>query len=371
MILPNNTNFQPPRPDSVIVNEGGDGHIHVKAKTTYRVRIINFSALTAAFVVFNALQMRIIMIDGSYVKMQAANQIRILPAQRYDVLLSIGDSSKQNYPYLVALDTNPDHTEANPIAPIVYETNFTGQIVADEKGNLKGESVVETFYPHDDTTLLPHDSEPAYGPVTRQWILNFDYCTDENGYPRACFNGTTFIDQKVPTLYSVISLGSNNTELSAYGPVGAFTVSYGEVLEIVINNHDTAIHPFHLHGHQFQIIERPGSNKGNWTATGIIPEMPVRRDTVAVFANSYAVLRIVANNPGVYLFHCHVEWHVEMGLTATLIEAPERLVGYRIPQGHIDVCKAQNIPVQGNAAGHEAWDETEGFVTVNPTSFVG
>ncbi|KAI1824594.1 Cupredoxin [Xylaria intraflava] len=372
MLQPNNTKFQPPHPDSAIVNEGSNGHIFVEPEKTYRIRLINFSALTAAFVVFNALQMQIIMIDGTYVQKQAANQLRVLAGQRYDVLLTMGPSALQNYPYLVALDTNPDYTATNSSTPISFHTNFTGQLVNDRKGNLKGKSVVETFYPQDDTLLLPFDEEPAFGPVTKQWVLDFDFCQDDNGYPRACFNGTTYIGQKVPTLYSVASLGENNTEVAAYGQVGAFTVGYNEVLEIVINNKDAAIHPFHLHGHQFQIIERPASNKGSWSGTTmVVPSTPIRRDTVAVFAKSHAVLRILANNPGVFLLHCHIEWHVEMGLTVTLIEAPERLIDYKFPQDHIDVCEAQGIPTTGNAAGNELWDDTDGFVTINPTTYVG
>ncbi|KAI1179146.1 Cupredoxin [Nemania sp. FL0916] len=371
MIQPNNTKFAPPRPDGVLVNEGSDGHIPVEPEKTYRMRIINFSAMNAAFVVFNALQMQIIMIDGTYVQKQAANQLRLLAAQRYDVLITIGSSEQQNYPYLVALDTNADYTAKNASPAVGYHTNFTGQLVNDENGNLNGEAVVEKFYPQDDSLIIPWDNQTAFGPVTKHWVLNFDYCHDDNGYPRACFNGTTFIGQKVPTLYSAVSLGENNTEVSAYGQVGAFTVGYNEVLEIVINNHDSAIHPFHLHGHQFQIIDRPKSNKGNWTRTTSVPDMPARRDTIGVFANSYAVIRILANNPGVFLLHCHIEWHVEMGLSATLIEAPERLANYTIPQDHIDICEAQGIPTEGNAAGNDLWYDTEGFITINPTTYVG
>jgi iron transport multicopper oxidase len=36
------------------------------------------------------------------------------------------------------------------------------------------------------------------------------------------------------------------------------------------------------------------------------------RDVIAVNGNSYAVLRFKADNPGVFLFHCHIEWHVGM-----------------------------------------------------------
>ncbi len=371
MLQPNNTKFEPPRPNSALVNEGSDGHIPIEPGKTYRIRIVNFSALTAAFVVFNSLQMQIIMIDGTYVRKQAANQLRILAAQRYDVLITIGDNGLQNYPYLIALDTNADYTAKDATPSISYRTNFTGQLVNDPKGNLRGMSVVEKFYPQDDMLLVPFDEQPAFGPVVKQWVLNFDYCRDANGYPRACFNNRTFIDQRVPTLYSVVSLGANNSEVSAYGQVGAFSIGYNEVLEIVINNHDSAIHPFHLHGHQFQIIERPKSNAGRWKGTKLIPATPSRRDTVAVFANSHVVIRILANNPGVFLLHCHIEWHVEMGLSATLIEAPERLVNYKIPQDHLDICKAQGIPTEGNAGGNDLWYDTEGFVTINPTSYIG
>lgn len=38
------------------------------------------------------------------------------------------------------------------------------------------------------------------------------------------------------------------------------------------------------------------------------------RDTITVEANSYLVLRFVANNPGVWMMHCHIDWHMAAGL---------------------------------------------------------
>ncbi|KAI0395409.1 Cupredoxin [Xylariaceae sp. FL0594] len=371
MLRPNNTRFLPPPPDALLVNEGNKGHICIEANTTYRMRIINFSALSPAFLLFNALQMQIIAVDGVTTEKQIANHIRIMPAQRWDVLVSVGSTVLQNYPFLVALDPNPDFTAVNATQPIAFPMNLTGQLVTDPEGRLDGHSATDRWFPQDDFLLVPHDKRPAFHPVSKHWELSFDYCTDANKYPRACFNNVTFINQKVPTLYSVGSLGKNNREISAYGPVGAFSVPFNEVLEIIINNHDNAIHPFHLHGHQFQIISRPKSHSGDWKGTHLVPATPIRRDTVAVYPKSHAVLRIIANNPGVFLLHCHVEWHVEMGLSATLIEAPELLQDVKIPQDHIDVCEAQGIPVAGNAAGHALWSNTDGFVTINPTSYIG
>lgn len=41
------------------------------------------------------------------------------------------------------------------------------------------------------------------------------------------------------------------------------------------------------------------------------------------------------------------------GLTATMIEAPLELQKtQKIPEGHLDQCKAQGLPTEGNAAGN-------------------
>jgi iron transport multicopper oxidase len=135
--------------------------------------------------------------------------------------------------------------------------------------------------------------------------------------------------------------------------VNPFVVKKGDIVQIVMNNHDEAIHPFHLHGHQFQVCELPPSGTGTFNGhTRNFPAIPMRRDVVAVNANSYVVLRFQAYNPGVWLFHCHIEWHVDMGLTATIIEAPEELRRLSIPSDHKAACDVQHIPTAGNAAGN-------------------
>ena len=157
----------------------------------------------------------------------------------------------------------------------------------------------------------------------------------------------------MPSLFTAISAGWENTNPQIYGTVNPFVVNKGDIVQIVLNNLDAAIHPFHLHGHQFQVCELPPSGNGTFDGyTGNFPAIPMRRDVVAVNANSYTVLRFEADNPGVWLFHCHIEWHVAMGLLATIVEAPEELRGLPIPADHKAVCEVQGIPVTGNAAGN-------------------
>jgi iron transport multicopper oxidase len=116
-------------------------------------------------------------------------------------------------------------------------------------------------------------------------------------------------------------------------------------------------HPFHLHGHAFQVVHRSDDEAGFYdpTVQEDLPATPMRRDTVLVHPNGNTVLRFRSDNPGVWLFHCHIEWHVASGLIATIIESPldiqSQLAG-KIPQDHLLSCKDGNVPTEGNAAGN-------------------
>lgn len=61
-------------------------------------------------------------------------------------------------------------------------------------------------------------------------------------------NNITYVQQKVPTLFSALSAGNDATDPVIYGTVNPFVVTQGQVVQIVLNNLDAALHPFHLHG---------------------------------------------------------------------------------------------------------------------------
>jgi len=166
----------------------------------------------------------------------------------------------------------------------------------------------------------------------------------------------------------------------------AFVVKGGQLVEIVINNYDVGVHPMHIHGHAVQLVAR---SPGNFTPptpkqhhhhgqsgqpkmqanamgydgdTSKMPRIPMRRDTWMVAGSGYTVLRFIADNPGVWFIHCHMEWHIEAGLAAMIIEDPLGLQKTQtIPDAANMQCQSQNIPTQGNAAGN----------TVNYTDLTG
>ncbi|XP_073042149.1 laccase-7-like [Primulina eburnea] len=100
-------------------------------------------------------------------------------------------------------------------------------------------------------------------------------------------------------------------------------VKYNATVEIVLQN--TALigienHPIHLHGFNFFVLAQ---GFGNFNRT-IDSKMfnffnPQERNTIAVPVGGWAVIRFRANNPGVWLLHCHLDVHLPWGL-ATAFE---------------------------------------------------
>ncbi|KAJ3627121.1 hypothetical protein MTP99_014525 [Tenebrio molitor] len=85
-----------------------------------------------------------------------------------------------------------------------------------------------------------------------------------------------------------------------------------------------ANHPFHLHGHSFRVVamERIGSHVNvsdirkmdlNGQIRRNLKDAPLK-DTVTVPDGGYTIIRFKATNPGYWLFHCHIEFHVEVGM---------------------------------------------------------
>ena len=193
---------------------------------------------------------------------------------------------------------------------------------------------------------------------------------------RAGFNNITYIGPKVPSFYTALTTGSDAENPLVYGVnANAHVVKQGDLVEIVINNHDGGGHPMHLHGHAPQIVARApgvfapdtghpnmrnnsGSNdtstsRGYTGNTKTMPSIPMRRDTWAMAPRGYTVIRYRAENPGTWLLHCHMEWHVVGGLSATIIEAPLQLQqGQQINPAMEQICKQQGVPTAGNAAGN-------------------
>ena len=92
--------------------------------------------------------------------------------------------------------------------------------------------------------------------------------------------------------------------------VPMFTVREGDVVRFHIDNHSGDLHPMHLHGHHALVIRR-NSEK----STG----SPVWVDSIDVKNGETVDLVFKADNPGVWMDHCHNLPHAAEGLVAHLM----------------------------------------------------
>lgn len=156
-----------------------------------------------------------------------------------------------------------------------------------------------------------------------------------------------------------MTTGADANNSAVYGEYShPFVLQKDQVIEVVINNDDTGKHPMHLHGHAFQAIYRSEESAGfydptNVTVNGAFRAIPMRRDTFVIMPEGFFVLRFKADNPGVWLFHCHIEWHIDSGLVVTMVEAPlDVQKTLTIPEDHFAACAAGGTLDAGNAAGN-------------------
>lgn len=65
-----------------------------------------------------------------------------------------------------------------------------------------------------------------------------------------------------------------------------------------------------------------------------------------VQAFSWLVIKFMADNPGVWAFHCHIDWHNLAGMALTFVEAGDMArAQLRIPEESRRVCRQHGIRI--------------------------
>ena len=107
----------------------------------------------------------------------------------------------------------------------------------------------------------------------------------EEGFNRWTINGTAF-------------------PMSGVQPV-AFHLRQGKRYRIHLRNASDDIHPVHLHRHSFELTKLAGKSTAG-----------VFKDVVMLGGYQEAEIDFVADNPGLTLFHCHQQLHMDFGFMA-------------------------------------------------------
>lgn len=290
-----------PVPNSALINDSTKSKIKVLPNKTYYVHIICLGNWPGHTWVFDGHEMTVVEVDGVYVEPYnvGSKMLRLATGQRYGVLIHTKPDASQNFAIWDTMDINMMFVYEHRDIPANYNPNVTAWLVYDESKPLPPAPVLTEFDFVDDVTLIPTDRQPILQPMHHQIIIDA-FSTEIDGVSRYAINNKTYIPPKVPTLYTANTVGPEYaSDPAVYGQVNPFVVKYGEIVEIVINNHHNNLHPWHLHGHQFQVIQRSEVDGGYFTGHYFqnVSQTPVRRDTIMVQNHGHAVIRFRADNP--------------------------------------------------------------------------
>lgn len=330
---------------------------------TILLRIINAALNQELFFSVANHQMTVVGVDAAYTRPFATNVIMIGPGQTTNVLITANQAPGRYYMAARAYDTAQnaafDNTTTTAILQYISTSGSGGQ-------GQSSRPILPILPAYNDTTTATAFTASLRSPgkinVPTQIDENLFFtvglgllnCSNPNSPRCQGPNGTRFaasvnnISFVFPTTNSLMQAYyqgvpgvfttdfppvppipfnyTGNVSRGLWQPVKAtklYKLKYGSRVQLVFQ--DTSIvttedHPMHLHGYSFAVV---GTGFGNFDPINDPPKFnlidPPLRNTIGSTPGGWAAIRFVADNPGVWLMHCHIDSHLVIGLAMSFL----------------------------------------------------
>lgn len=333
---------------------------------TYLLRLINAALNYQLFFKVGGHAFTVVAVDACYTDPYDTDVIVIAPGQTVDALMHANAAPGRRY-YMAAQVyqsiANATYTATTTALLRYYSESSlpaaadTTTIVAPSMPAFNNSATAQGFY--SSLTGLLQDGKPrvplhvdtrmlvTYGLGIAPCMPTQTLCNRTRGSVAASMNNVSFLlptsmslleahmrkeaegvytrdfPDKPPVMFDFTSESINSN--SALAPLmftskgtKVKTVRFNSTVEVVLQN--TAIlgsenHPLHLHGFNFFVLAQ---GTGNFNAHRAVRTYnlvnPQQRNTVAIPAGGWAVIRFTADNPGVWIMHCHLDAHLPFGL---------------------------------------------------------
>lgn len=321
---------------------------------TYRLRVASLTGLSALSFEIEGHNMTVVEADGHYVDPFTITNLFIYSGETYSVLITANQDPTRNYwittnivsrkpttpTGLSILNYNkPNNTKPTTLTPPTKPT--TGPIWNNTSPRLTQSLAIKALKSHHTHTPPPQ--------TTDRLIIFLNTQNKVNGNIRWSVNNVSFTLPSTPYLiamkqnlhnvftsqtppngydytnYDIFSVPKNvNATISD----AVYRLDYNSTIDVVLQNANTMTvnnsetHPWHLHGHDFWVLGYgegkfdPLTDPKNYNLVN-----PIEKNTVPVHPYGWTAIRFKANNPGVWLFHCHIESHFYMGMGVVFAEA--------------------------------------------------
>ncbi|KAF7815489.1 L-ascorbate oxidase [Senna tora] len=296
-------------------------------------------------------KMVVVQVDGNYVEPFTVDNLDIYSGESYSVLLNTDQNPNKNYWISLGhrdfnISTTPALTLLNyqvisrsvlpssppPVTPPWYDREgrkiFVKKLIA-----LKGTPQPPKYSQRRVVLLNTQDIIDGY---LRMVINNISLSLPETPYLGAIkFNLKDAFDWRAPPEsfpedYDIYVQPQN---LNAIIGNRVYKFEYDQVVDVILQNanaygkNKSAIHPWHLHGHDFWVLGYGEGKFKDGDEKLFNLKNPPLRNNVVVFPYGWTALRFRANNPGVWTFHCHMEPHFVTGMGVVFAEGVEHVKG--------------------------------------------
>ncbi|KAF8177539.1 multicopper oxidase-domain-containing protein [Mycena galopus ATCC 62051] len=356
----------PGYPTPTTGGEEGYFEVEVEEGMTTRLRLIHAGTFAPMRIGVDAHVLTVIAADGTPVTPVGVRDLVLQPAQRYDVLVA-REPGDQRQEFWIRAKMIEDrfayvnhHMQSEARAILRYtsapaspstSTSALAPLPTTPTGPFGGEAEWYALPQFNEWALRPAgDSRSSSGATTAENFPNMDIYTIPFIFSiqrthardwRSFINGTSWELPPLGEAALVADTAGIYTDADPSGVTAWPTVypgdqliaplKFNQTVDFVITNLDDGgksllfirHHPFHLHGYAPWLLGiGPGRYKVAKDYVKLDTTNPLRRDTFTVPSRGWSVVRILADNPGYWAFHCHIVWHMMGGGIFQLAVSP-------------------------------------------------
>ncbi|KAI9630985.1 hypothetical protein KEM48_013405 [Puccinia striiformis f. sp. tritici PST-130] len=303
--------------------------IQVPPKQRSRIRLIQAGSHALFKVSVDGHALEVIEADATPVRSSKLfHRVSLHNAERYSVILdTASDSEGDSFHLRAVMDTDcfapgMDTVEGNTALAVVRVSSKplesgnirarmpapTTQDWSDEKDGPCVDLDQSKLAPRINPNLNSNSLGRVYYNTSFGTIIDRSKKGPSNALGRFFVDNTTYISRESqPLLPQLMSGGSGALNMSE---VATQTISQPGIWDVVVNNLDQRLTTLS-------------------TSTVLIHVVP---------GGSYLVMRIKADNPGVWIIHCHIDWHLAAGFAGVLVIQPDALKQATLPPANQGLC---------------------------------
>ncbi|KAF8012076.1 hypothetical protein BT93_I0261 [Corymbia citriodora subsp. variegata] len=320
---------------------------------TYRLRISSLTALSALSFQIEGHNMTIVEADGHYVEPVVVQNLFIYSGETYSVLIKIDQEPSRNYwittnivarnatattpPGLAVLNYYPNHPKKVPPTdpPAGPIWNDVAPRLAQSQAIKARQGYIHTPPLESDRVIVFLNTQNNINGYVRWSLNNVSLALPQTPYLVALkenlhhsFDQRPLPDQLPDFASYDIYRVANNTNATSSNAI--YKLKFNTTVDIILQNANTMdenrseTHPWHLHGHDFWVL---GYGTGKFDINNDPKKYnlvnPIMKNTVPLHPYGWTALRFIADNPGAWLFHCHIEAHFYMGMGVVFEEGVE------------------------------------------------